>query len=110
MGDCTRDEMLARSPILRADAIKTPLALFHGAQDKLVPIEQVQQLHILLERQGAPVELKVYEHEGHGWKHETTRYDYARRVTDFFVKSLIQSGSRPIALQYGQQQQTYQST
>jgi dipeptidyl aminopeptidase/acylaminoacyl peptidase len=101
--------MLARSPLLRAGRIKTPLALFHGAQDKLVPVEQMQQLQNLLEKQGTAVQLKVYEHEGHGWKHETTRYDYARRVTDFFVKSLMESGSRSIALQYGQREQPYQS-
>ncbi len=93
LGDCTRDEMLARSPLLRAGRIQTPLALFHGAQDKLVPVEQIQQLHAMLERQGSPVQLKVYEHEGHGWKHETTRYDYARRVTEFFMKQLMDSAS-----------------
>jgi dienelactone hydrolase len=109
LGDCTRDEMLARSPLLRAGRIKTPLALFHGAQDKLVPLEQMHQLQNLLEKQGTAVQLKVYEHEGHGWKHETTRYDYARRVTDFFVKSLMESSSQPMTLQYGQREQPYQS-
>jgi|GEM_PF-3177196 len=100
LGDCTRDEMLARSPLLRAGRIQTPLALFHGAQDKLVPQEQMRQLHALLEKQGSSAQLKIYEHEGHGWKHETTRYDYGRRVTDFFMMHMMDAATENQQLLY----------
>jgi len=56
---------LANSPYFRADRIRTPLLLIHGAIDDTCPVEQAEQMYNALKRLDRTAELAVYAGEGH---------------------------------------------
>ena len=88
LGDSSTQDLHLRSPLHQYSNIVSKVALFHGAQDTLVPVKQCEQLCANLMQQGVACDFKIYADEGHGWQLEATRFDYGRRVTDFFMKHL----------------------
>ncbi|MEU0135665.1 S9 family peptidase [Streptomyces sp. NPDC006296] len=58
-------DMLARSPISRADRIRTPLMVVHGANDARVALAESDRLVEALRSRNVPVEYIVMEDEGH---------------------------------------------
>ena len=56
----------AISPIHKVDKIKAPLMVIHGTNDPRVPLGEAKQITEALEKRGLPVELMVFEDEGHG--------------------------------------------
>lgn len=62
-GDLRR--YLANSPYYRADYIRTPLLMLHGAIDYTCPVEDARKMFNALKRLNRPAELAVYEGEGH---------------------------------------------
>lgn len=61
-----RDFLESISPLNKADRIKAPLFIVHGANDPRVPLTEAKQLAETLERQRVAVELLVFDDEGHG--------------------------------------------
>jgi dipeptidyl aminopeptidase/acylaminoacyl peptidase len=61
-----RDFLESISPLNKANRIEAPLFIVHGANDPRVPLTEAQQLADTLERQRVPVELLVFDDEGHG--------------------------------------------
>ena len=53
------------SPVSYVDSLAVPFLLLHGTDDILVPCSQSIELHNLLEREGANVELYLLENAGH---------------------------------------------
>ena len=80
-----------RSPILAADRIRDPLAIFHGDADPVVPCNQSQALADSLKQRGIPHLYRCYPGEGHGWKKEETVDDYYRAASSFLKKHLLSS-------------------
>ncbi|MBC7414580.1 MAG: S9 family peptidase [Herminiimonas sp.] len=80
----------ARSPIHFVDCLSTPLILFQGLQDKVVPPNQSQAMFDALKSKGLPVAYLTFEEEQHGFRQadnirralEAELYFYAR-VFDF---------------------------
>jgi dipeptidyl aminopeptidase/acylaminoacyl peptidase len=60
------DLYLHRSPLFRADRIRTPLLLLHGLADLNVTPGESEQLFTALAVQDKPVELVLFPGEGHG--------------------------------------------
>jgi dipeptidyl aminopeptidase/acylaminoacyl peptidase len=59
-------ELLERlSPLLRVHALTAPLLLVHGANDTNVPPSESQQMFDALHSLGRPVELLMFEDDGH---------------------------------------------
>jgi dipeptidyl aminopeptidase/acylaminoacyl peptidase len=82
------DAHRARSPLFHAEKIEDPVLLFQGAEDKVVPREQADQIVETLEAQGVPHEYHVYEGEGHGWRQpETVEHFYA--TTRDFLREYV---------------------
>ncbi len=54
------------SPIHRVDRIRAPLFVIHGRQDPRVPVGEAVQITDALRRRGMPVELTIFDDEGHG--------------------------------------------
>lgn len=66
-----------RSPLFHADKIQDALLLFHGTEDKVVPLNQSESIVAILKRRSIPHEFHIYEGEGHGFrKPETIRHFY----------------------------------
>jgi dipeptidyl aminopeptidase/acylaminoacyl peptidase len=67
-----------RSPLHHADRLSTPLILFQGLEDRVVPPEQAEVMRAALDRQGIPHALLAFEGEGHGFRSAST----IRRVAE----------------------------
>ncbi|MEL6890772.1 MAG: prolyl oligopeptidase family serine peptidase, partial [Actinomycetota bacterium] len=76
------------SPLHRADRIRSPLLVFHGTEDPVVPIDQSRTLieRILAERPDADVELVEYDGEGHGFRDPATVVDEYGRTEAFLER------------------------
>jgi dipeptidyl aminopeptidase/acylaminoacyl peptidase len=80
------DRYRARSPVTRAAAVTVPVLALQGDADKVVPPAQAARLADALRAAGAPVELHVYEGEGHGWSRPETVIDALGRIEAFLAK------------------------
>ncbi len=57
-----------RSPIFHTDLLNTPLILFQGLEDKVVPPAQAQMMADALDQKGVPYAYLAYEGEQHGFR------------------------------------------
>jgi dipeptidyl aminopeptidase/acylaminoacyl peptidase len=74
-----------RSPVWFADRITTPLLVFHGEDDPVVPVGQSRVLVERIRVAGGPAELVVYPGAGHGFRQpEHQRDEYMR--TEAFLE------------------------
>jgi dipeptidyl aminopeptidase/acylaminoacyl peptidase len=80
------------SPLRRADAIRAPLFVIHGANDPRVPLSEAEQLVASLRRRGVETELVVYPDEGHGLARLDNKLDAYPRAFAFLNRVL--AGSR----------------
>ncbi|EGN97422.1 hypothetical protein SERLA73DRAFT_184126 [Serpula lacrymans var. lacrymans S7.3] len=62
----------ARSPIYHVDKITIPLLLLQGADDKVVPKEQSEEIVQKINARGGKVEYHLYDGEGHGFRKAET--------------------------------------
>jgi len=58
----------ARSPIFHTDQLRTPLILFQGLEDAVVPPNQAEMMAAALDAKGVPHALVMYEGEQHGFR------------------------------------------
>ena len=84
-GSLERDrELLERiSPIRKVDDIEAPLLVIHGRNDPRVPLYETEQLVESLERRGHPVEMLVFDNEGHGLSKRPNRIAGYAAVVSF---------------------------
>jgi dipeptidyl aminopeptidase/acylaminoacyl peptidase len=82
------DRFHSLSPIHRADRIVSPLLVFHGSDDPVVPVAHSVTLTDRIRAAGGDVELVVYEGEGHGFRDPINQRDeYAR--TEQFLRRIL---------------------
>lgn len=84
--------MLARSPISRVDAIRTPLMVAQGANDVRVVQAESDNIVKALRARGVDVEYMVKDDEGHGFLNPENRIDLYRTAARFLARHL---GGRP---------------
>lgn len=78
-----------RSPIHLVDAlVPTPVLVFHGSDDPVVPIDQSDHLVSSLRVRGADVEYVVFEHEGHGFRGLENKIAEFERTEEFLERHL----------------------
>jgi dipeptidyl aminopeptidase/acylaminoacyl peptidase len=78
----------ARSPIFHADKIVDPVLIFHGDEDRAVPIDQAEAVVKVLRSLGRQHQYHVYQGEGHGWrKPETIQHCYETILS--FIGGLV---------------------
>jgi len=83
-----RQEMIERSPLFKADRIKTPLLVIHGANDPRVQQREADQIVTALRDRGKPVEYLVAPDEGHGFNAAHNRMAMAAAIEQFLAKYL----------------------
>ncbi len=83
-----RARMDAKSPLYHAAAVAAPLLLMHGRHDSRVKIDQAERMVQALRQAGKPVDYLVFEREGHGLEHWTSRVRYFRKLEDFLAGCL----------------------
>ena len=77
-----------RSPLLHADRIRCPVLFFQGMQDKVVPPEQTERMAAALRTNGVPVEVRLFEHEGHGFRDSAVQIQVLEETEAFFRERL----------------------
>ncbi len=85
----------ARSPVMHADQIQDPVAIFQGSQDPVVPPVQTQEMVNALQANNVPVFYKIFEGEGHGWHSPKTIAQFYHDLEDFLHNSLKSLPSVP---------------
>lgn len=91
-GHPVRDrELLAElSPMNRLAALRAPLLVVHGANDTNVPVTESQQIVEALRRRGAPVDLLIFEDEGHAITKQEHRERLAGHVQSWLRSTLTE--------------------
>lgn len=79
----------ALSPVFHAHQIKDPLAIFQGAEDKVVPPDQAEAIVKALKQNGTPHVYHYYEGEGHGWRKTETIESYYKSVLAFLEQYVL---------------------
>lgn len=75
-----REALATRSPLYLAHSGATPTLFLHGAEDRVTPLTQAEQLFGALSRAGVATELVAYPREGHELVEPAHRRDAAARV------------------------------
>jgi len=75
-----------RSPIFQIAQLRSPLILFQGLEDKVVPPAVSREVAAALAGKGIAHEYIEYENEGHGFRMLSSRVDSLRRETAFFSR------------------------
>lgn len=75
----------ARSPINSVDKIKSPLILFQGANDPIVPPNQSIMIYEALRARGIQTELHIYPGEEHGFRQAKHIIDSLNREVEFYL-------------------------
>jgi dipeptidyl aminopeptidase/acylaminoacyl peptidase len=78
-----RADMLARSPLFRADSARAPLLIFQGANDPRVTKAQADQIAVALTRRHIPVTYLLAAQEGHGFGESETALAVTRATEQF---------------------------
>ena len=86
--DQDREMLTAASPLAQAARIQAPLLLAMGEADLRVPLAHGERLRAALRAAGRPPEWVSYENEGHSWRLQATRLDFARRLERFLAQHL----------------------
>jgi dipeptidyl aminopeptidase/acylaminoacyl peptidase len=78
-----RELLESISPINHVDAIDAPLFVLHGENDPRVPVGEATQIAEAARDRGVPVELLVFDDEGHGIAKRENRIEAYTAVADF---------------------------
>jgi dipeptidyl aminopeptidase/acylaminoacyl peptidase len=78
-----REFLESISPINNVDRIDAPLFVLHGANDPRVPVGEARQIAEQAREQGVPVELLVFDDEGHGIAKLDNRIAAYSQVVEF---------------------------
>jgi dipeptidyl aminopeptidase/acylaminoacyl peptidase len=76
------------SPIEHASSIRAPLLVIHGRNDPRVPVSEAEQIVGTLRSLGRPVDLLVFDDEGHGVIRRPNRIMAWARAAEFFERYL----------------------
>ncbi len=85
----TADIYHERSPGFHADKIRTPIAVFQGEIDRVVPRQQSDDVVAALQRTGTPHIYHLYEGEGHGWRKQETIDHFYQAVESFLEQHVL---------------------
>lgn len=79
-----------RSPINHLDNLKSPMIIFQGSEDKVVPPENSREIAVILARKKITHEYHEYEGEAHGFRNKENLVDSLEREARFF-RTILQA-------------------
>ncbi|PSP39000.1 S9 family peptidase [Halobacteriales archaeon QH_7_65_31] len=80
-----REFLESISPLNRADEIRAPLMVLHGANDPRVPVGEAEQIAEKASEH-VPVEKLIFEDEGHGFAKRENRIEAYSGIVDFLAE------------------------
>jgi acetyl esterase/lipase len=75
------------SPINFINAQTVPTKIFHGSDDKVVPIAQSDALKARLDANNVKADMTIYQGEGHGW-HDNNLPDTYQKTINFIKENV----------------------
>ena len=78
-----------RSPLRKVHQIEDPLVIFHRAEDKVVPIDQADQIVGILKEQSKDIVYHTYPNEGHGWRHPENIEHFYQETLNFLIERIV---------------------
>lgn len=88
-----RERLVATSPALNANRIRTPLFIAQGANDPRVNKAESDQMVAALRSRGVDVEYMVKEDEGHGFHNDENKFEFYERMEAFLSQHLKTSNT-----------------
>ena len=79
-----REFLESISPLNHVDRIRAPLLVIHGRNDPRVPVAEAEQIARTLRAAGRPVDLLVFDNEGHGIVRRENRLVAWERALNWF--------------------------
>jgi dipeptidyl aminopeptidase/acylaminoacyl peptidase len=79
----------AWSPVFHAERITDPVAVFQGADDKVVPPEHSEQIVAALRANKVPHVYKLYAGEGHGFRKTENIVDFYESLERFLKQYVL---------------------
>ncbi|RKS03053.1 dipeptidyl aminopeptidase/acylaminoacyl peptidase [Flavobacterium sp. 102] len=79
-----KNDYLNNSPLLHTDTIKTPLLLWSGKNDIIIPFEQSVAFYLALRRLKMPTILLGYPNEDHTLSKKDNQKDLTQRILKWF--------------------------
>jgi dipeptidyl aminopeptidase/acylaminoacyl peptidase len=79
------------SPINHVNSILTPMLLFHGDSDPVVPPSQSAEIAAALSANSVPHRYHVFAGEGHGWRNAETLETYYSMIEQFLIDFVLNS-------------------
>lgn len=83
----------AASPIERLSALKAPVLIIHGGEDRRVTVGQARLLRAALEKKQHPHEVLIIDEEGHGFRKEANVQRYFDTLLAFLDRYLAPSAT-----------------
>jgi dipeptidyl aminopeptidase/acylaminoacyl peptidase len=83
-----REFLESRSPLFRADRIRIPMLIAHGANDPRVKQAESEQIIEAIRAAGKEVEYLLFEDEGHGFARPENRLRFFRHAERFLARHL----------------------
>ncbi|HTT34644.1 MAG TPA: alpha/beta fold hydrolase [Thermoplasmata archaeon] len=88
-----REFLESISPVRTADRIRAPLLVLHGRNDPRVPLAEAEQITRAVKAHGRPVELLVFDDEGHGLVRRENRLTGWTRAVEWLERHLAAGGA-----------------
>jgi dipeptidyl aminopeptidase/acylaminoacyl peptidase len=79
----------AWSPVFHSGQIQDPVAVFQGADDKVVPPEHSEQIVAALRANKVPHVYRLYQGEGHGFRKTENIIDYLETLEGFLKQYVL---------------------
>lgn len=86
--DTDEQDLIARSPLFKAQYITKPLLIGQGAQDPRVNQAESDQIVALMRKNKLPVEYILFPNEGHGFARADNRLCFYAAMESFLAKYL----------------------
>ncbi len=83
-----RERLVATSPALNTERMKTPLLIGQGANDPRVNQVESDQVVNGLRAKGIPVKYILKQDEGHGFVKEENKFEFYRATEEFLAEHL----------------------
>lgn len=80
---------VAWSPCSNLKMLHTPMLLFHGDSDPVVPLSQSEQIVEALKQNRTPYTFQVFSGEGHGWRKAETIETYYKMIELFLNENVL---------------------
>ena len=84
--DAPEEAYSSLSPVHNAERIKSPVILFQGLEDRVVPPDQSEAIAEELGGRGIPVSYLAFEGEAHGFRRAETLIEATRSEHAFFAR------------------------